>query len=175
MDGLDGVERRNSASSLLVGHATMTASTGRRGDQGICGPQPKRMTISGLLSGIPTKAASSGLRRATSTGWLIKACFSPSAVACSAKRWQARPVATPMRVVCLLGHKHRNSGGRADLAGVFVILRLRRRQPVEDQRPQPIGQRRIAGRRTGPCPVTLGLIATFQSVFGSTACRPPPW
>ena len=49
------------------------------------------MRRSGRRPGRPARAASSGRKLATSSGWLRKACLSPSAVACSAKRWQARP------------------------------------------------------------------------------------
>ena len=74
-------------------HAS-TASTGLRAEYGSEGPYPNRITISGRRPGKPTSVASSGRRLATSTGWLMKACLRPSAVASNAKRWQARPAKT---------------------------------------------------------------------------------
>jgi hypothetical protein len=70
-------------------------STGLRAGTCIGSARPNRITMSGLRPGNPTGAARSARGPGTSAGWEMWVVFNPCAVACKAKRWQARLICTP--------------------------------------------------------------------------------
>ena len=74
------------------------------------------MTRSGRRSPMPRCAAN-----CSRTSWLMKAHFRPSAVACRAKRWHARPASTQ----CILSFRSETktaTGGTPDLSQIFFIF-----------------------------------------------------
>jgi transcriptional regulator GlxA family with amidase domain len=116
----------------------------------------------------PSQRANSRAFPGTSSGWLMKAWRMPSAVAASAKRWQARPASTQ----CALSLASETTMARpADeriCARIAVVLALRRDDEIEDRgrssrAASDCRNRRHKARRASP-PPCAGRSAASPSV-----------